>query len=97
MTEQPYRLTSIAFSHYVEKARWALDRFGVRYTEAKYMPLFHFLPVYAVHHGKQGKRDRVSTPLSTPVLRPLTRRVICDSSAILRYLSDTYALAEQAL
>ncbi|KAJ7515989.1 hypothetical protein O6H91_22G037400 [Diphasiastrum complanatum] len=34
-------LVSIAPSHYCEKARWALDRAGVNYTEDKHLPLLH--------------------------------------------------------
>lgn len=36
------RLITIAFSHYCEKARWALDRAGVDYTEEAHLPLFHY-------------------------------------------------------
>ncbi|MFO0625111.1 MAG: glutathione S-transferase family protein [Polyangiales bacterium] len=35
------RLITIPFSHYCEKARWALDRAGVRYTEEGHLPVFH--------------------------------------------------------
>ncbi|MFU8805852.1 MAG: glutathione S-transferase family protein [Bradymonadaceae bacterium] len=34
-------LITIGFSHYCEKARWALDRSGVSYREEKYLPMFH--------------------------------------------------------
>jgi glutathione S-transferase len=37
------RLITIPFSHYCEKARWALDRCGVRYEEDGHLPLFHYL------------------------------------------------------
>ncbi len=37
------RLITIAFSHYCEKARWALDRAGVEYTEEAHLPLFHYM------------------------------------------------------
>lgn len=33
------RLVTIPFSHYCEKARWALDRAGVAYAEAPHLPL----------------------------------------------------------
>lgn len=36
------RLITIAFSHYCEKARWALDRAGVDYTEEAHLPVFHY-------------------------------------------------------
>jgi len=35
------RLITIPFSHYCEKARWALDRAGVHYTEEGHLPVFH--------------------------------------------------------
>ncbi len=38
------RLITIPFSHYCEKARWALDRVGVAYDERAHLPLFHYLP-----------------------------------------------------
>ncbi|MBA3462706.1 MAG: glutathione S-transferase [Deltaproteobacteria bacterium] len=36
-------LITIPFSHYCEKARWALDRCGVRYEEDGHLPLFHYI------------------------------------------------------
>jgi glutathione S-transferase len=38
------RLITISFSHYCEKARWALDRVGAAYDEDGHLPLFHRLP-----------------------------------------------------
>jgi glutathione S-transferase len=40
------KLITIAFSHYCEKARWALDRAGVAYTEEAHLPMFHYLATY---------------------------------------------------
>jgi glutathione S-transferase len=37
------KLITIPFSHYCEKARWALDRASVRYDEDGHLPLFHYL------------------------------------------------------
>jgi len=34
----PHRLITLAFSHYNEKARWALDRYAVPYREEPHMP-----------------------------------------------------------
>src|SRR5262245_37799596 len=39
------RLITIPFSHYCEKARWALDRVGATYVEDGHLPLFHYVPV----------------------------------------------------
>ncbi|HEY5923058.1 MAG TPA: glutathione S-transferase [Kofleriaceae bacterium] len=36
------KLITIPFSHYCEKARWALDRVGVAYEERGHLPLFHY-------------------------------------------------------
>jgi glutathione S-transferase len=38
------RLITIPFSHYCEKARWALDRNNIAYTEDAHLPIFHYLP-----------------------------------------------------
>lgn len=51
------RLITIPFSHYCEKARWALDRCGVEYEEEGYLPLVHYLGV-----------RRLRSPRSVPVL-----------------------------
>jgi glutathione S-transferase len=40
------RLITIAFSHYCEKARWALDRAGIDYVEEAHLPLFHYASTY---------------------------------------------------
>ncbi|HUS28564.1 MAG TPA: glutathione S-transferase [Kofleriaceae bacterium] len=37
------KLITIPFSHYCEKARWALDRAGITYEEDGHLPLFHYL------------------------------------------------------
>ncbi len=37
------RLITIPFSHYCEKARWALERCNVAYEEDGHLPLFHYL------------------------------------------------------
>jgi glutathione S-transferase len=86
-----HKLTGIAFSHYVEKARWALDRFAVPYEDQRVLPLFHFPAVYLLHRGKLGRADRASTRFSTPVLRTDDGRFFCDSAAIVRYVSDRFA------
>ncbi len=39
----PVRLITIPFSHYCEKARWALERCGVAYEEDGHLPLFHYI------------------------------------------------------
>jgi glutathione S-transferase len=44
-------LVTITFSHYCEKARWALDRCGVTYDESGHLPLFSYLASY--RHGSR--------------------------------------------
>ena len=92
-----HELTGIAFSHYVEKARWVLDRFGVSYRDHRVLPLFHFAAVYRLHAGKLGRKDKASTRFSTPVLRTDDGRMLCDSGEICRYVSDRYAPVGQGL
>lgn len=43
------RLVTIPFSHYCEKARWALDRCGVAYDEDGHVPIFAY--PYALRAG----------------------------------------------
>jgi glutathione S-transferase len=93
-----HRLVTIRFSHFNEKARWALDRFGVPYHEEAYMPGIHAIGALRIapRHGV-GKSDRISTPLGTPILITDDGRCIRDSSRIVRYVSDRYAKPEQSL
>lgn len=44
MSETPVLIT-IPISHYCEKARWALDRAGVRYQERAHLQVIHWIPV----------------------------------------------------
>lgn len=46
------RLITIGFSHYCEKARWALDRCGVRYVEEPNLPVLHYLSTYRVARAR---------------------------------------------
>jgi glutathione S-transferase len=87
-----YTLFTIPFSHYNEKARWALERFGVPFRERAYMPMFHFAPVMvATRFGRHGSAGRTSTRFSTPLLVTGDGTRVCDSSAILHHLSSRYA------
>lgn len=68
----PLRLVTISVSHYCEKARWALDRAGLRYVEEGHAPLFH-RPFTMARGGS-------STPLlATP------HGALTDSTDILRF------------
>lgn len=46
------RLITIGFSHYCEKARWALDRAGVPYIEEAHVPLMHWRSSYTAGGGR---------------------------------------------
>ncbi len=82
-------LVTISFSHYCEKARWALDLAGKPYREQGNLPLFHFLPVGLATRGASDKQgDSVSTALSTPVLITGSGKRICDSTRILCHVSE---------
>ena len=75
------RLITIPPSHYCEKARWALELFGVEYTEEGSPPLFHVPAV----KGAGGRR-------STPVL-VTDDGVYADSTDILEYLDGREGVA----
>lgn len=45
-------LITISFSHYCEKARWALDRCGVAFRESAHLPLFSYLATYRASRTK---------------------------------------------
>jgi glutathione S-transferase len=69
-------LVTIPISHYCEKARWALDRAGLDYTEKRHVQLVHWAAV-----------KRAGGGMTAPVLR--TREGVYDESpAILRYADE---------
>lgn len=67
------RLITIPFSHYCEKARWALDRCDLPYEEDGHLPLFHYLPARRAGGGR-----------TVPILVD-RETVIADSSDILAW------------
>lgn len=83
------KLISIAFSHYVEKARWALDRFGFSYEDERHMPAFHMPAVLWATKGRLGTPDRVSSRFSTPLLILDDGTMVRDSTDIMRWASDS--------
>jgi glutathione S-transferase len=78
------RLITISISHYCEKARWALDRAGMEYTEEGHFPNAHYLASFRV----------ARTPF-VPILVD-GGRVIPDSTAILHHV-DGFVAAEARL
>jgi glutathione S-transferase len=97
-TKGSHTLVTIAFSHYNERARWALDLAGIPYREVAYFPIFHMLPVLIrqLIFGGEGKKDAASSPLSTPMLvlrRPTgPALVLTDSVDIIRYADEEAGL-----
>ena len=80
----PRILVTIPISHFCEKARWALDRAGVGYTERRHIQLVHIAAV-----------KRAGGGMTAPVLRA-PEGVFDESSAILRY-ADEHVPAERRL
>jgi glutathione S-transferase len=85
---RPHRLITLAFSHYNEKARWALDRYAIPYSEEPHMPFVCSLAVAVATRGRGGKADRTSSRYSTPVLILNDGRVVSDSTDIVRFAAE---------
>jgi len=69
------RLITIPFSHYCEKARWALERAGVSYVEEAHLPGLHMMPM------------RKAGGTSVPIL-VLGDRTLRDSAEIMAYADE---------
>lgn len=78
------KLVTIAFSHYVEKARWGMDISPLRdrYVEDAHMPVFHIPAVVAI------SKDKKKT--GTPLLLLPDGTVVHDSTLILQHLCRAY-------
>jgi len=90
---RPPRLVTLAFSHYNEKARWALDHCRVPYVEHGFMPGFSQLAVLVATRGRGGAKDRVSSRFSTPILKTAAGETICDSTAIAHW-AETHSTVD---
>lgn len=77
----PLRLITVRFSHFCEKARWALDHAGLAYREESHVPMLSWAATY----GAGGRR-------TVPVL-VTSERTLSDSTDILRWV-DTRGTAE---
>lgn len=91
------QLVTIAFSHYNEKARWGLDRFGVDYEDQRYLPMLHFFGVMWATRLRGGRPEKNSTRWSTPLLLTDDGTRIHDSSRIVRYASDRFGTEHTSL
>jgi glutathione S-transferase len=70
----PLRLITVSFSHFCEKARWALDRANLAYREESHVPLFSWPATFGAGGG------RTVPVLVTP------GKVVRDSTDILRWV-----------
>lgn len=83
-----HRLITLCYSHFNEKARWALDRFQVPYVEERYVPPFSMMAVAVATRGRGGAADKASSRFSSPVLITDDGRALCDSTLIVRFAAE---------
>lgn len=97
---QTYLLLSIAFSHFNEKARWALAYYHVPYTYQLLLPWLHMFtvkPIVDSNVCNQETRDTASSPFSTPCLAVYDasgtklQESFHDSHDILVHLSEKFS------
>jgi len=97
---QTYLLLSIAFSHFNEKARWALAYYRVPYAHQLLLPWLHIFNVKPIVDSKlcnHETRDTISSPCSTPCLAVYDATGIKlqesfhDSHNILVHLSEKFS------
>jgi glutathione S-transferase len=73
--QNPARLITIPVSHYCEKARWALIRAQIPFSEERHMPPFHRLATQQVSN-QFGSRVLTTTERNTsPLNRFVSRRI----------------------
>src|SRR5262245_22147740 len=73
-----YRLYDFTFSHYCEKARWALDYKGIAYEVRRLLPGFHL------------RTTRKLAPRSCVPILAGEQIVVQDSTEIINYLERTF-------
>ncbi|KAF9122923.1 hypothetical protein BGW39_009400 [Mortierella sp. 14UC] len=96
-------LRSIAFSHYNEKARWALDYYKVPYVEYRSLPMCHVVSMFK-YKAKTRTPGAGASAFVTPHLsiepkgddasddkKDKEKITLNDSTKILEFLSDQYA------
>ncbi|KAF9354297.1 hypothetical protein BGX34_011108 [Mortierella sp. NVP85] len=91
-------LQTISFSHYNEKARWALDYYRVPYVEHKMLPALHGFTMFWYRSKEPGFEE---TPYVTPFMMAIpTEKVsgkvakpirLHDSTKIVEFASDQFA------
>ncbi|KAI1321738.1 hypothetical protein EDD11_000014 [Mortierella claussenii] len=95
-----FSLRSIAFSHFNEKARWALDYYRLPYVEYRSLPVFHLISMFkyrAETRPAPGATRFVTpylrgTPAGTTEASSQEQIILNDSTAILEFLSEQYAV-----
>ncbi len=90
-------LVTIPFSHYNERARWALQHHGFSAHERRYLPMFHMYGVWRVTSASDRRSDRASSGYSTPVLVCPDRTVLADSGEIVRWADAQASTPETTL
>ncbi len=90
-------LLTIPFSHYNERARWALQHHGVVAHERRYLPMMHMGPVRRTVPPEQRAPDKTGSGLSTPVLVLDDGTVINDSSRIVQWADETHGTEDTTL
>jgi glutathione S-transferase len=91
------KLITIPFSHFCEKARWALDRCGIAYEERGHLPLFHYSETLRFNRqrtvpllvdGKTVVRDSTDIIAWADAQRPGTLIPIAGATDVLQIEDD---------
>jgi glutathione S-transferase len=83
-TQKSLRLITIPVSHYCEKARWALERAGLAYTEIRHVQFFHYFSTLL--HARSIYAPALLTP----------DEAVVDSTDILHF-ADRYVAPKATL
>lgn len=83
-------LLTIPFSHYNERARWALQHHGVVAHERRYLPMLHLAAVRRAVPPAQRNHDKTGSALSTPVLCRDDGTLLVDSNSIVRWVDEAH-------
>ena len=90
-------LLTIPFSHYNERARWAMQHHGVVAHERRYLPMLHFPAVRRAVPTAQRRADKTGSALSTPVLLRGDGEILVDSNSIVHWVDQAHGTPETTL
>lgn len=90
-------LLTIPFSHYNDRARWALAHHGVAVRERRFLPGFHAIGVRRATRPENRRGDRTGSPLATPVLVTDDGEVLPSSGEILAWVDERFGTPETTL